>query len=305
MEFKRELYIKNLFIPKEIINAFDWVEFNSIEAFKKAVKGDFYNIRDGSCLQINIHDFKDFIFLAHLWRLKPDMFLKQRVHILASDTNIIDEILTKPIPKDMKFDLMLTHPINISDYWDKNRDWLSKNRTVLIQNIHAETIATDICELLEIFNNNNLRFFLLDIDYESFNKLNLDELEKVKFWFFHLKTWIRDDTLAKGNKLDISSKNFYKPIFIDDDLTLYLDAHKESSLWFFALGEYLEDTGETISNSALNCLHKYMDLLPNVFYTDFKINNWRLISYRQIKKMGYFLNEIPLIMSLIQRWLYV
>ena len=60
MEFKRQLFIKNLFLPKEIINAFDWVEFASFYAFQKALFKELYKPKEGTTLQIKLTNYQEY-----------------------------------------------------------------------------------------------------------------------------------------------------------------------------------------------------------------------------------------------------
>lgn len=303
--FQRQLFIADLFRPKQIINAFDYVEFNSIDAFKKAVKMDLYNIKKGSTLQINLRKYDDFRFMLYLYKIKKNLFTEMNVNLLSTNRELTEEILSKKIPADIPFTLLVLDSYNTGDYWKTNSDWIRKNKICLIYRITADTIATDICQILEYYNTNNIRFFVLDIDYLSFMNHNLSELPKFEFWFSHLRTWVITNDNKRGNTQPIvlESMRFHRRIFVDDDLTLYLDAYKDDK-WSFPLLEHLEDTGETMNTQVLNRLHKYLDLTPQAIYTNNRVKNWLLIPYGQIIRMGHFINELPIIVQLVQRWLY-
>jgi len=301
MDFKRQLFIVDLFHPEQIINAFNYIEFNSIEAFKKATKMDYFNIKEGNTLQININKFADFKFLVYLNKVKKELFTKMKVIILVPSKELLNEIMSKPIPDTFNMSILTTQPFMVADYWKVNSKWIKKHIIGLIHNINAETIATDMCNITEYYNIYSLRFFKLDIDYESFSKVAIKDVGKLEYWFNYLRVWLRE----KNQPIEILSSDFYRKIFVDDDLSLYLDAHKDKDTWFFpSLLEYEGVTGENIQAKALNNLHKYLDLSKQSLYGGGNTKNWHLIDFHQINKMGYFINEIPLIMELVQRWLY-
>ncbi|RLI44858.1 hypothetical protein DRO61_11640, partial [Candidatus Bathyarchaeota archaeon] len=123
------------------------------------------------------------------------------------------------------------------------------------------------------------------------------------FWFYQLRLW-KNEQLPQGQELVIEAdNNFKKKIFVSNDLTLYLDNRKDS-VWSFPLAEHLEKNGELLDSHALNVLHSYMSLHSKALFTEMEIHNYDIISFRQLLKMGYYINQIPLIMGLIQRWLY-
>ena len=304
MEFKRQLYIADLFHPEQIINAFDFVEFNSIEAFKKATKMDYFNIKKGDLVQITIKSFKDFKFMVYLWKIKKELFNEMDVNLIIPTIELLDEIMAKPIPEDFRVSVFSASPYTTSNYWKVNEKWISKHILGMIQTINAETIALDICGIVDYYNTMNLRFFILDIDYISLTKLTVKELEKVEYWFNYLRNWAKEDNKGINPLVIMGQSNFYRKIFVDDDLSLYLNAHKDSVWSFPSLSGYEGATGEIIKADALNNLHQYLDLTAEAIYTKFAIKNWNLIDYNQILKMGHYINEIPLIMGLVQRWLY-
>ena len=60
MEFKRQLYIADLFRPEQIINAFDYVEFNSYYAYIRACEHFLYKIKENTTVQIRLESYQEF-----------------------------------------------------------------------------------------------------------------------------------------------------------------------------------------------------------------------------------------------------
>ena len=303
MEFKRQLYIEDLFVPKKIINAFDIVEFESIDIFKRCVNEDLYNIKENTMCVINIHSYEDFIFLSNLFKAKPEFFNLMNIVIIPNNEELSKKMLNTPIEKNMKFDILSKEVILFTKYWEKNKDWISANKLIMLHDISADSIAQDISRLITVFNTTRNRFFLLNIDYESFENITLKELQSVEFWWYQLRLWMREK-IGKGQDLIIEERHlFVKRIFVSDDLTLYLDDNKDD-IWNFPLQDHLQDTGNSINGRVLNTLHSYLSLHGKALVSDYDIKNFLLLSFRQFLRMGCYINQIPLIAGLIQRWLY-
>jgi hypothetical protein len=304
MMFKRRLFVEDLFVPKKIINSFEWVEFESLEAFKKVRKDELYLNKNGTICHIHIHKVKDFIYLKNLNKELPNYFKDMRLYIEFDTLDLFEKVFGTPIEKEMKFSAILSEPFSLSTHWKINGEWIRKNVIALNHKISEATLENDVCSLLDIYNTKNLRFFLLDIDYESFQHLPIGELDRIEFFFYTLRQW------TGGNQeinpmviLNSNSNKLMKRVFITKNLTLYLDSYKDD-IWSFKLGDYLEENGNTIDGVVLNKLHTYLDLHSKALYVEMGWYNWFIISPRQILRMGYYINEIPLIMELIQRWLY-
>jgi hypothetical protein len=304
MEFKRQLYIEDLFRPEQIINAFEYVEFNSYFAYIKATNERLYQIKENTTIQIRLQNYEEFGEILELFKTTKEFFEKMKVILVIPTKELLDKIMSKEIPEDFKTIILTNHPYKTSDYWEINQKWIKKHIIGLIHTIRADTIATDMCNITEYYNIHNIRFFRLYIDYEDFSEVSVKDLDKLEYWFNYLRNWIMEKNEGINPIVIMAKNNFFRKIFVDDDLTLYLDANKDSSTWYFPLHYYLDRTGETMEAYVLNNLHKYLDLIPQAIYTKFSIKNWLLIDFNQTKKMGYYINEIPLIMGLVQRWLY-
>lgn len=304
LEFKRELYIKNLYIPEQIINGFDFIEFNSYLALNDAINQHFFKVKEDTIVHVNVKNLSDFKLLKQFFETNRTFITKMNVTLLVHGKELLDKIMSEEIPIDFDVFIFSNCSYNTADYWKINSKWISKHVMGMTFNIKAETIATDMCRLVDYYNMNHVRFFSLKIDYESFSNVLVKDLDKHEYWFNYLRNWINGGKPEENKQpIVIMFSKFYRKIFVDDDLTLYLDSDKNKS-WYFPLHSYLDKTGETISNDILNNLHKYLDLTLDAFYTKLGIYNWNLIDFNQIKKMGYYINEIPLIMGLVQRWLY-
>jgi hypothetical protein len=291
--FKRQLYIADLFRPEQIINGFEYAEFNSVKALELALKMNYF--RKEGTMRITIRSYDEFDFL-----LKSD-FKGMEIFIVVPTKDLLDEIMNVEIPEDFDVTIISMVPYKTSDYWKVNSGWISKHVIGMVKKIAAYNIGNDVCELIEFYNMNNVRFFELDIDYISFSELKIKELDEAEYWFNHLRDWAKEN--KDFNPIVIMSRNrFYRKIFVDDNLDLYLNSRKGE--WRFSLLDYSENDGNNIPKHVLNKLHKYLDLTAKALYSKFMIYNWNLIDYDQILKMGYYINEIPIIVGLVQRWLY-
>jgi len=301
--FKRQLFIEDLFIGGKILNAFEIVEFESIQILEKALKDEIFRIKKGTECVIHLKTYDDFLILTNLFINNPTFFSDMQVYVICDTDGLCEEILSKEIKEGMKFHMVTKEPFDFVQYWELNKWYISSNKVSIQFKISAKTIAEDVCKLITIYNTKSFRFFELDIDYASFEELTLKQLKIAEFWFYHLRTWL-DDDMPKGQKLIIQSYNgHFKRVFVSNNLILYLDHYKDP-IWCFDLKEHLNDTGETMDNHTLNVLQAYMSLHPRAFFSEFDIKDFSFISIRQILKMGYYINQIPLIMGLIQGWLF-
>jgi hypothetical protein len=72
----------------------------------------------------------------------------------------------------------------------------------------------------------------------------------------------------------------------------------------FDLRKHLKHRGEDIKFMELDWFLQYLYLVKKAMVSDFKIHNWYLIDFTQNIKHALFINQIPLITQLIDRWLY-
>ena len=303
MIFKRQLFIEDLFVPKKLLNAFELVEFESLDVFKKYMTEKLYINKNNTGCHIHIQQIEDFTYLKKLYEDMPNYF-DMSVYIEFDTIDLFEEVFDTPIDENMNFSAIISETYNHNKHWKTNDKWIKKHIIALKYKIAEPTLEMDISTLLDIYNTKHIRFFLLDIDYESFLRVPLSELDRIEYWFYHLRTWmIGQEEVVIQPLVILGNRNFLKRIFIGNDLIWYLDSYKDP-IWCFKLHDYLEENGNTMDTKVLNKLHTVLDLHPASFYTEMEIKNYMLISFRQILKMGYFINEIPLIMSLIQRWLY-
>lgn len=302
IEYKREHFIKDLFIPERVINSFNYIEFESYDTFSYCIGNDLYLVEDGSFVFVPIKKITDYLNMVKLFE-QTNICERSNVYLTISDQDLLDKVFSTIV--DKKYSILLTKDLklDLGKYWntEKGKSWISKNKIVKKIVWNLEEFGKQINEMICMFNEENIRFFLLDIDYASFNDMKLEQLHELKFWINHLKTWMR---LKQKNSIEIISSGFVKKIFVSDELVLYMNDKKREDLWFFDLKKNLKENGESIPMKKLNILRKYVDLIQNALNSDFKITNWFIVDYAQCKEIQGTLNEIPVIVGLINRWLY-
>lgn len=302
IEFKRLNFVKDLFIPERVINSFNKVEFESYDTFSYCIANDLYLVEDESFVFVPIKKITDYLNMVKLFE-QTNICERSNLYLVIRDQGLLDKVFSTIV--DKKYSILISKELklDLGKYWntEKGKAWISKNKIVKEVKLNLENYYKEINEIVNSFNEDNLRFFLLDIDYVSLNNMKFEELHKLKFWINHIKNWMR---LKQKNSIEIISSNFVKNVFVSDDLVLYMSNKKRADLWFFDLKKHLEEDGETIGTRKLNILRKYVDLIPNALHTDLKISNWFMIDYEQCKEIQGSLNEIPLIMGVINRWLY-
>ena len=272
IEYKREHFIKDLFIPERVINSFNYIEFESYDTFSHCIANDLYLVEDGSFVFVPIKKITDYLNMVKLFE-QTNICERSNVYLTISDQDILDKVFSTIV--DKRYSILLTKDLklDLGKYWntEKGKAWISKNKIVKRIVWDLEGFNKQINEMVCMFNEENIRFFLLDIDYVSFNDMKLEQLHELKFWINHLKMWMR---LKEKNSIEIIASDFVKNVFVSDDLVLYMSNKKREDIWFFDLKKHLKDNGESMPMKKLNILRKYVDLVPNALISDFKISNW-------------------------------
>lgn len=303
IDFKREHFVKDLFIPERIINSFNHVEFESYDTFSYCIANDLYLVEDKSFVFVPIKKITDYLNMVKLFE-QTNICERSNVYLVIKDQDILDKVFSTIV--DKRYSVLIDKDLKLSlgKYWNtvNGKAWISKNKIVKEIKIDAENFGEQINEMVCVYNEENIRFFLLDIDYVSFETIKIEKLHELRFWINHLKSWRKRG--EKNNSIEIISSNFVKKIFVSDELVLYMDNKKRDDIWFFNLAKYIHHDGEAVPMKILNILRKYIDLVPNAMNSDFKISNWLIIDYCQCREIQGALNEIPLTMGLINRWLY-
>ena len=300
IDFKREIFIKDLFNAQMILNQFDLIHFENLATFNKCILNDLFYIEENKSIKISLNNFEEYEGVLKIFE-ETNICDKMDVILKISKQEVFDEVLSNVVPKKYAIEVTENVEAGYNKYWETGKEWISKNRLVQIISMNADNFDEKINKTISIYNQQNIRFFEFDVDYESFNELKLGGLDKLKYWLHHLRDWLVYDM---SNRLNIMKSDFYKPIFISEDLILYLNDKKRHWIWACYLGHNINKTGEDIPYKELNKLRTYLDLHTEAMYSEYDVFNWKLIDFEQCLKMYGSINEIPLIMILFGRWLH-
>jgi len=300
INFKRKILIKDLFNAQMILNQFDLIHFENFTTFNKCMMNDLFYIEANKSIKISLNNMKEYEELIKVFK-ETNICESMDVILKIKEQDVFDEVLSNIVPGDYAIEVTENIDANYKEFWETGKDWISKNRLVQIISLNAGNFDKKINKIISTYNQKSIRFFELDIDYASFDYILMKDLDKLKFWLHHLRDWTIYDM---KNKLVIMKSDFYKPIFISEDLTLYLNDKKQHWIWQWRLGWEINKTGEDISYKKLNKLRVYLDLHKEAIYSQFSVFNWKLIDFEQCLKMTGSINEVPLIMVLFTRWLH-
>jgi hypothetical protein len=301
INFKREYFVKNLFNPHMILDQFDLVHFENFNTFKKCLMNDLYHINKDKSIRVTIGSLAEYKALMEVFD-KTSICQQTHASIKIEEQVVYENIMNNIIPNSYSIIITEDMEADIIKYWPVAKEWISKNQLVKIIKINAKNYDKKINKIINLYNQKHVRFFDLDIDYQSFDYMEIIELDKLKWWLHHLRNWITYDKIK--NKIVILASNFYKPIFVSEDLILYLNDKKRHWIWQWFLGYHLEKNGEDIQYKELNKLRIYIDLHEEATSSEYGVFNWKMIDFEQCLKMTGSINEIPLMMVLIGRWLY-
>lgn len=311
IDYKRKHFIKDLFIPERVINSFERVEFESYDTFSYCIANDLYLVEENTFVFIPIKKMTDYRNMVKIFK-ETNICERSNIYLVIRDQEILNKVFASIVPNNYSMLIDKDLKLDIGKYWrtENGKEWISKNKVVKHIKIDALQFHRQISEIVSIFNEESIRFFLLDIDYNSFEYMEMKNLHKLKFWVKHLKTWMQSGggkSVPKGKRpqtIELISSKFVKRIFVSDELVLYMNDKKQKDVWFFDLKGSLDQDGESIPVRKLNILRKYTDLVSNALNTDFKISNWFIIDYGQCKEVQGALNELPMIVGIIDRWLH-
>jgi hypothetical protein len=283
---------------------FELIEFESYDTFSHCIGNDLFLIKEDAYILIPIKKMSDYWNMLKVFN-ETNICERCIVYLVIREQEILDKVFGSIVDKTFSIMFGDNLKLDIGKYWrtENGRSWISKNRIVKEVNIDADHYDEQINNMICTFNEENIRFFWMKFDYVSFDEFKFKELHKLRFWLNNLKNW-RTKNKWGGNPIEIIASQFRKSVFVSDNLVLYMSNKKKEDVWFFNLGKHLKENGESIPMKKLNILRKYIDLTTSAIYSSFKIYNWLLVDFEQCKEIQGSLNEIPVIMGLINKWLY-
>ena len=305
-KFERKYFIKDLFRPKQVLDCFELVEFESFRAYYNAVKEGFYHHK-AVITSVRINDEKE---VQHLKKIiettnvfwdRNNIEIKIKSNLLMKTIEIIKDVEEKIILTVLHDDEFLL----LSEF-KKYKGWIGRNPLYIEYDVNNDNYVDVFIHLTREYATGLIRFFKLNWDYESFQKVSIQDLTSLEFWINHVNVWIQesyDGNLAHLEIFDIKGK----PIFVSERLGLYynkkhFDSYHASPLIF--LTDHKDKNGEDISYISLNWLRSYMDLVDDVLYLDVKPKNFihSFINYYDNIRIKGSINEIPLITILVMSW---
>jgi len=296
-DFERKFFIKDLYDSKKVLNSFDWVQFESFKLFLDCYMNGLYTPH--RVLEIFIHYKEEYLDLEELSN-------QTEINVKALCIRVFNKELAEFIINKMgnkEFFLLLDFEEYVTDYkfyipFMKEKFFHIKENVLKIIKINRDNYAIKINDISREFLKSRVRKFKLEFDYKSFATMPVYELEALQYWLSQIRILAAYKDKIKKSIEVLKKENFYKPIFVANDLKLYINERKEK--WCFDLKKYLNCDGETIYFTELNNLRKYVDMKEETIVSMYPIENWILVDYSQ----NPFVNEIPLMTNLIDRWLY-
>ena len=298
LTFERKFFVKDLFQPKDFLNQFNEIEFESFQAFLNAIGNEF----------LSIGSYNNYVIINNIDSEKE---LKD-FNSLISDCNIDQEICihlnrdfilkNMHLIKDMGYFSMRTNIFDDDEFLNNLKsskdalDRFSNTKFELVTPINYENYKHIFSLVLEIYNKGLTRFFDFKFDYMSIDQMTLSETREFEFRYKDINHW------KSGNKQEESwdfltiadSKDIYKPIYVSNDLKTSLSKQSfENGDFVFDLGSNINSDGESIEKTELNKIRQYIDL--KIINSYFPIMNSKLINYYHNYLLEGSIDEIPLI----------
>lgn len=270
---EREYYIKDLFRPKQILNQFSDLYFESFKGFVELYNNGYIRL-ESIRLHIPIKTVLEFKFFQKLLR---NTNIDKGVTIdIQIDSDLIEEVIS--LGFEGNFMITTDDEFNKSIYYcytnyDINK-WLQNNVLYIEKTITLENYADAFNELISIYNKRGWRFFKLRFKWHTFEEMKFKELHKFRFFLSQFRNWLFSTRDNKNS--NISTINIYDeelPIFISNDFKLYVneDAFEENNI-LLDLYKYKDCNGEEIPYEKLNKFRSYMDVPLKCKFVNFNCN---------------------------------
>ncbi|MEE9439000.1 MAG: hypothetical protein V3V14_08380, partial [Saprospiraceae bacterium] len=291
----------SLFNSRSILNEFNEVEFESFTLFLKSLELRILELKKDHILLVPITDIKEFDAFV---KLITTTYLTHKANIvLEIEQDLFKDVFERC--KDLKnkrFGIMTSSDcsygrgefMNIEGY----KLWTEINRLYIKIKINYDNIEEMVSRIITAYVKQGWRFFKLMFDYESFNKMPLEEFHKLRFWLYEIVTWCmssqpqeRNPKIRETQQPIVLYRRGFKTIFISDNYKLYLNKQAfDEGEELFDLGKHIDHNGEQVPHKELNKLRSYIDLKDDMY--GFKNVNHRYLDfYQNLKIMGH-INEV-------------
>lgn len=289
---ERQLFIRDLFNSKYILNNFGEIEFENFKTFIECVNKDTIELTKKIRITVPIKTIEEIDVFV---KLASENYMCEKANFnLFIEPDFLDEFFTRiQYLKNKRYSITSTvdiaHPRVYFQIFPGYVYWTTHNPLWVELDVSYDNIEETIITIVETYMKKRYRFFKLNIDYESFEKMKLGELHKLEFWLHQLYVWKSTSGSAKIKMKNQQPIELYlgynKTIFVSKDFKLYVtrQAFKEGDM-LFDLGKNYKANGNTIPFKELNILRSYIDLpIKDVPWLDY---------YQNKKVMGHFNEEV-------------
>ena len=302
VEFERKYFIRDL-IPENIFTSFRVIEFEKFTTFLSLIKNaDKFESR---VLRIPIESRKELEIISKIMKetflfnfctieliMSGDLFKDTIGNLLLEISNFKHSIIIRDIYDFSLRDLMK----------DKKNEWISKHPLFIEIEINYENYIMVLSKIPHLYANGQHRFFRLDWNYSSFNKMKMSELKSLEFWINHIISWIVTP-ITRQEVLTIEPVyGFYLSVFVSDEFMLYYNKRH----FIESKNTYLLDmSNEDMGFKCLSRFTKYTDLTKEVMYFNWlpKRIDWSLLNFYDNEKIEKNINEIPEITLLVMQFM--
>lgn len=300
INFERKHFIKDLYNPKEVINYFNIIEFESFDVFKSLAEEGLFHIERNKDIIIPIWSLSEYKALIDLFK-KTGANEYSNFVLYIPDINILEDVLKNLI--DLKFQIMTDFdtPCMLFKYWNNNDNsskWISNNRFYKRVKIDYNNYEKVLNRMINVYNIEQIRFFWLEINYRSFNEMKMGEIQDLIFSINHVVEY----TIGKEPLVLYRCNEIPKRIYVSRDYRLYLNNERDFE-WYFDLKKYKDADGCSVDLKDLNKLRSYADLKLNALSIPFnRFFNLAFIDFYYNLKMEGVFNQVPIISLIFDRW---
>ena len=316
-QFQRTQFIKDLFKAKGVLNAFDTIEFESVQTFVDAIVRETFYAKTGKTLEIPIYNEKEFLDMQKLIK-DTDITNYNYITLLFFDKELLKKSFKIGLT-NKKYGMCFVYDLNNIDFsvnqlnsTKVSTEWMSNNIFSIRFTINKNNYSNVLNKAIKLYNQKRFRFFDIKFDYLSLSQLKIKELEKFEFWINQFITWVHssdDKNKLKNEQIEVKYKfdSANKKIFIDSNEKLYYNRqHFEESpdTFLFDIKKYYNSNGEQVANKDLNRFRQYLDFNNKTIGLPFIPTrfNGEWIDFYQNEKINKAINDVPLICVIIMNW---
>ena len=271
--FRRQLFIKDLFSTRGLLNSFERIQFATVRDFFDSIEKRWLEIgfNKNIIIKVNDEDVDSFKKILESTKIL-------RTDKVALDISNLSSFSLAPMEENLALRINLDNIGSLEEIqaFLKGIDpkWYFSNPIIIDVFINKDNYQNQLSCISELNMNTDLRIFEIHLDYESLSDLTFKEFEDLKFRLTDLINWEMPFRGSQSAVMSFLFSSLYKNVYVDD-AKLYINeyARKDDAELFDMASVSILTTGEDIDAKELSTLRAYIDLKEYELSSFSQVNN--------------------------------